>query len=771
MRTSPRKTAIIGPLLVLLAVITGCATDQEARQYIEPGTTDLVVRQLNFEGINNVSERELRRGLATVESPARVRVRISRFPLLGAEAEYFNRFAWRQDRQRIIAFYRQRGYFHAAIVSESVIEDPEEQTVRIRVTIDEGDPTLVDQIDIQGLGDDPGLDPDSLLRGLPLTEGQIFTQADYRRTRNALEGRFHQAGYAYADITGQVYVDLDEKTARVQFYADPGPRSRIGEVHVFGLDEINERAVRQAIPLRHGEDYSPSALQRTQEDLYDLGVFGMVTVLPAHEARDRLGDDPDDQERMDDILDDHDIPDEPGSPTGASANIPVHTTGGDSAASGISNVLEGAQRQAEARSRLDPEVPIVIRVQEATGYNVRIGAGVAVEGTRQDVRGLLNWSSRNFLGGLRRLEHFNAVGYAWSPGLIDPRTLQNRGVILSSELRFQQPQFIEPRTNLRMRGRVTRDVREGFSVWNPSIRLSVDRAFRRHFIVDLSYNLAYFYYFNIQEGLDGLAATELGLDFQDEFLLEYFEQTLAFDRRDDVLDPRSGFLVDLTVQQAGRYLAGGEFDFIKPILSAETYYSPSEPLVLALRSRVGTVYDVRRDTGIPVQSRLYSGGIDGMRSFGRQRLSLYTPDGEDAVPVGGLTQFEASIEPRFRLVSNLADIGDLWGAVFLDSATVLGGQFLMDTEANVHGVVDIQDLQTSLLHGLGAGLWWNTPVGPVRLDFALTLSDTTRDLRFRRCVDPETYGTENCVFVPLEDDEIQQRILGYGVYLSIGHSF
>lgn len=753
-------------LLVFTALLhASCSTDEAARQYIDPGTTDLVVRQLDFRGVESVSERALRDGLATVESPARLRVRLSWLPLIGADATYFNRFSWIQDRERIIAYYRQNGYFHASIVSESIIEDPESETVRIRVTIDEGEPTLVSNISVQGLIDDLTPDQETLLQGLPLTVGDVFNQTAYRRTRSNLQTRLREAGHAYATVNGQVYIDMENKQADIQFFAEPGPTTTIGDVHIFGLEEIDESRVRRALTLQKGTPYSPRVLARAQEDIYALGVFGMVTVLPAHEARDIPPESQREEEIMEEIFDDYDLPERPGT----QEELPP--VGLDEPTSrGISTVLEGAQQQAEQRSRLDPEVPIIIRVQEATGYNVRVGAGVAAEGTRQDVRGLLNWSSRNFLGGLRRLEHFNAVGYAWSPGLLGRGDASNRGVILSSELRFQQPQFFEPRTNLRLRGLVSRDVREGFSVWNPSIRVSLDRPLGQYFVVDVGYNLAYFNYFNVQEGLIDPTATELGLDFQTEFLLEYLQQSIAYDRRNDFLDPSRGFMIELSVQQAGRYLIGGEFDYIKPVLSGETYYSLSDATVLALRSRVGSIYDIRRDTGVPIQSRLYSGGTDGMRSFGRRRLSLFTATG-DPVPIGGLTQFETSVEPRFRLIPDLGGIGDLWGAIFFDSATVLGGQLLLDTGPNIHGTETFQDLQGTLLHGLGGGLWWNTPVGPVRVDFAYTLSNITQDPRFRRCVDPATYGTEACVFVPLDQDPVQRSVLGYGIYLSIGHSF
>lgn len=756
-------------LAIVLLFQWGCATVAEEHRAQEPGTSEFRVQTIELRGVENVSERELLSGLAVREDPG-WRACCPRIPLLNESPAYFNQFHWRRDRERILAFYRQRGFFDAAIVSESIIEDPDDGTVRIRVTIEEGEPTRINRLEIQGLiaGQTPG--QEELLAGLGLESGAVFNQQTYQRARNAISDRLRQAGHAYATVSGRVFVDPSSFEADIYFFADPGPQSTFGPVYIFGLDEVREEAVRAAIPFRQGDRFSPAMINRTQADLYELGVFGLVTVLPAHEARDFGVTSPEERRRMEDIVEEHQVP-----VTGQLADeeeVDFYLDRGDDQdqALGISRLLASAQTHAESRARLDSEVPIVIRVQEAKKYTLRVGAGVAGESTRQDARALLNWSARNFLGGLRRLDINNAVGYAWAPNIL--REERNQGVILQTEVNFAQPQFVDRKTNLRLRTAVERDVREGYSVWNPSFRISLDRPLIQKLVFSVSYNLAYYNFFNIVESLIDPSATALGLDFRDEFLLEYLEQTLAWDNRNDVLDPSRGYILSLTVQQATALIFGGDFDFIKPILSGELYlpFQLRTPMVLALRSRLGAVYNVGRDSSVPVQNRLFSGGTDGMRSFGRRRLSLYTPSGE-AIPIGGLTQFEASIEPRFRLIQNLAGIGDVWGALFLDSATVLGEQFFLDTAANQRDVADFGDLFSSLLHGVGVGAWWNTPVGPVRLDFAYTISDTTGDPRFRRCVDPDTAGTADCNFVDLDDDAIQDLLLGWGLYLSIGHSF
>ena len=133
-------------------------------------------------------------------------------------------------------------------------------------------------------------------------------------------------------------------------------------------------------------------------------------------------------------------------------------------------------------------------------------------------------------------------------------------------------------------------------------------------------------------------------------------------------------------------------------------------------------------------------------------------------------------------VRNLAEVGDLWGTVFYDVATVLSEQLLFSTAASEsleRGTASLDDLYSSLLHGVGAGAFWLTPVGPVRADFALTLNDLSDDPRFRTCGPPSRVrdevtqtGRTDCEFLPVEQDPVQQQLnLDYSFFIGIGHSF
>lgn len=819
----------IWTLLAVSLWVNGCASSDAARDkeaVMTPGQTTFRVTTFDIKGTEKFKASTLKEGLATQKDPG-WRAAISWMPLIGAEHAYYNQIDWRHDLERINTFYSMRGYFNARIVNKSIAQSSASEQVRISITIAEGEPTRVTELNIEGL---EALDldlEDDIVEDLQLKVGEIFTQEKYLDMRNTLVTRLKLRSFAYARISGRVVIDPQTQSAKVQYYLDPGPQAVFGKVHIIGNDEIETRFIREALAIKEGKDYSARELDRAQADIYDMGVFSLVSVLPAHEASDELLKEAGiSKEQV--ALERQDAADAesaPGADTSSSADIYVDDEENDDEESdddddeemgmtGISGLLAAAQEQAESRTELARDVPIIVRIKEARLWNVEVGAGVSVGTNRTDVHGLANWSSQNFLGGLRRLEHFNTAGYAWASNdssfsLSNPFSLggksdaSNEGVFLESRLEFRQPQFFERLTTLKSAVSLKRKIEVGYTVWNPEFLIGVERRFFRHLNLEFNYKLSYFKYADVGESL--LTTPELGQGFEPSYLLESLEQRATLDLRDDPFNPTAGYLTALSFQEAGSFLAGGEFDFLKVSWSNQGYvpFHLLTDWVIAARFRVGAIYNTeptrRTATGtlqarsVPIENRFYAGGAGSLRGLGRNNLSYFrvapfnpTVPGDmrsvEVIPIGGMTVFEASLEPRFELAEDLFGVGDLWGVLFYDIATVLNQQLFFDTKA--HATLDedtatFKSIASTLVSGVGAGLFWLTPVGPVRADFALTLNDLSDDPRFRTCGDfarvrenVSQSGRTDCELLPKSRDPIVQQLnLDYSFFIGIGHSF
>jgi translocation and assembly module TamA len=127
--------------------------------------------------------------------------------------------------------------------------------------------------------------------------------------------------------------------------------------------------------------------------------------------------------------------------------------------------------------------------------------------------------------------------------------------------------------------------------------------------------------------------------------------------------------------------------------------------VIAVRGVAGLAAGAS-EFSLPPDQRFYAGGSGSIRGYRYQSVGPVFPDGN---PVGGTAVQAGSVEYRQRIGTNFGT------AVFLD-----GGQ--VSRNLNV--------LNSTIRFGTGAGVRYYTPIGPIRLDFAIPVNKRPGDDRF-----------------------------------------
>ena len=191
---------------------------------------------------------------------------------------------------------------------------------------------------------------------------------------------------------------------------------------------------------------------------------------------------------------------------------------------------------------------------------------------------------------------------------------------------------------------------------------------------------------------------------------------LALDHTDDVLNPRTGWRVD--VRGEPTVLTGGvTLSYFKATAQGSGYLplDGDRRTVLAGRIKTGSILGGTL-SGVPASRRFYAGGGGSVRGYVYQGIG---PHLQDNTPRGGLSLVEVSGEVRHRLTPQ-------WGVVAFVDAGAVG----LSAEPGF-GDLDV---------GVGLGVRYDLGFGPIRFDIAVPLN--------RRADDP-----------------------GYQVYVSIGQSF
>ncbi|MEM1350217.1 MAG: POTRA domain-containing protein, partial [Myxococcota bacterium] len=433
-RPAPRLTlAALALLTTAGALGTGCKSarigervedffafeDKERTRYTPPGMTDQLVAEVRLVGVRSVDKAALRATLANREDEG-WRARISYVPIIGVEPRYFNAYEWEKENDlvRIQRFYEERGFFDVTVSQSLNRNDDGEPILSFRV--DEGAPTLVDSIRFVGL-QGTGVTPQTLQRSMQLKRGDVFTLRDYDKGSAATLATLRARSYAYAEVSGRVVVTKSKQTAAITYFVDPGPRAKVGSITITGLGEVKEAYVREVFTFKTGERFDATELQRTQEAIYNLGVFSLVVLQPDYLSNAQAALDVD-------------------------AAIEQSATQEVPGPLGVSRLIERARAYAQARIELDPVVPVSLQLKEAQRYGARVGAGIALDTQEQDIHAIATFTARNIANRLGTLQSINEVGYTWAPGgnnsfeeaarnlVTRELTTGNRGVHFNSQL-------------------------------------------------------------------------------------------------------------------------------------------------------------------------------------------------------------------------------------------------------------------------------------------------------------------------------------------------
>ncbi|MDQ2075994.1 autotransporter assembly complex family protein [Marinimicrobium sp. ABcell2] len=144
---------------------------------------------------------------------------------------------------------------------------------------------------------------------------------------------------------------------------------------------------------------------------------------------------------------------------------------------------------------------------------------------------------------------------------------------------------------------------------------------------------------------------------------------------------------------------GSDISFVQ-VYGRAKYIQAFGPGRFLVRAEGGAT-DVTDFSLLPVSQRFFAGGDASVRGYSFRSLgpSVMSPDGDEELVVGGSHLWVHSVEYDYRFRPSWA------AAVFFDQGNAFDG-----TDMN-------------LKRGLGVGVRWISPIGPVRVDVARALDD------------------------------------------------
>ncbi len=176
--------------------------------------------------------------------------------------------------------------------------------------------------------------------------------------------------------------------------------------------------------------------------------------------------------------------------------------------------------------------------------------------------------------------------------------------------------------------------------------------------------------------------------------------SLARDTRDSVFNPTSGLYLSGNIDIAGGPMLGDK-DYYR-VTTKTSYNIPLKwKSVLELRLRTGVMDNYGDSDQVPIYERFYAGGARTIRGYDERKVGPLDSATDD--PIGGESLLVGNVEwtipvLKFMKAAAFYDIGNVWS--------------------------DMKDFATQdLKSGVGMGLRFKTPIGPINLDYGYPLDN------------------------------------------------
>lgn len=626
----------------------------------------------------------------------------------------FTRARAQADVQRIRDVYQRQGRFAASI--EPQLIELEQNRVNVVFVIDEGSATKVKGINFIG----NSAFTDSQLRDIISTsqsgwfdflKGTSIYDPDRLALDKELLRQFYlKNGYADARVlSANAELDVDGSGFYINFSVEEGELYQFGAVTIEnGLTGVNPERLQGDVLTQTGEIYNGALIDKTTERM-TLHVAEQGYAFAR--VRPRAAPDPASRtiavtylidegprvyiERINIIgnarTKDFVVRREFRLAEGDAYNpLLVDRAKKRLQNMGFFKTVEIKRRPGSAQDR----VVLDVELQEQSTGELSFGAGYS---TSEGVIGDISLSERNLLGNGQYLR------------------LKLSGSLerLQVDLSFTEPRFLD--TN----------VAAGFDLYHRESDQQDSSGFssrktgagvRLGFPLEENLTGLVSYTFSRDESYDvDPDASKVILDSEGIFFTSAIGTTLTYDTRNHPKNPTRGIFLSSGAEFAG---VGGDVQYIRLQSEARGYYPVTDQLTLVGRV-IGGHIEGWGDEDVRLVD-LFFKGSDVVRGFETGGFGPRDIGSLENDAVGGKTYWAATAELRFPIPLIPEDLG-ITGAVFADAGSLFNASERAKELASE--LVDDATVRASV----GASLLWNSPVGPLRVDYAKAIAKETYD--------------------------------------------
>ncbi len=198
---------------------------------------------------------------------------------------------FREDLDKVIAYYNEQGFRDARIISDTVWDVPQtdgesktskQDLVKVKVNVYEGQRFFFRNITFTG----NTVYSDELLhramrinKGDPYNKKELDMNISYNPSGTDITSLYMDNGYLFFRAT-PVEVAVDGDSIDIEIRIVEGKQARIRNVSVEGNTITNDKVIMRELHTRPGDLFSRDAIIRSRRELVTLGYFKEESIIP-----------------------------------------------------------------------------------------------------------------------------------------------------------------------------------------------------------------------------------------------------------------------------------------------------------------------------------------------------------------------------------------------------------------------------------------------------------------------------------------------------------
>ena len=624
-----------------------------------------------------------------------------------AEARIFDRSSLERAEQELKRQYITRGLYAAKV--QTTVTPQERNRVAINFTIDEGEASRIERINIIGT---KAYTESQLRKEMTLTtpnwltwytKNDQYSKQKLQGDLEALRNYYQNRGYLEFEIEStQVSISPDKEDIYITIVVNEGPRYTVGDVRLAGDLAVDVSELERLVRVQSGETYSREKLQRTAKDISDrLGAegyaFANVNAVPDIDRTKATAS--------------FTIFVDPGRRVYVRRlNISGNSKTRDEVIRREARQLEGAwfdgqriERSKVRMRRLGYFDDINVETPPVPGASDQIDVEfTVVERSTGNLLAGLGYSSADgvvFSGSISQQNVFgsgNAISLA----------LNTSKVNRTYSLAYTEPYWTVDGVSRTLELYARRLDPTSLSVSQyASDTIGGAAAFSVPITETDNVNIGFRYdHTKLTLFQDSPPAY---IDFVDKFgeTTDAYILTLGWarDTRDDILYPNQGRLQSLLLELG---LPIGDLSYYKAQYIHQWFWPVWNPFVLMLRGEIG-YGDGYGGKPLPFFKAFYAGGVGSVRGF-------------ESSSLGPRDTFGNVLGGKRKIVGN----GELCYPILAGQQAVRLSAFADLGQVYLNG---LQPEFESFRYSTGVGLAWNSPLGPLKFSYAYPLNEKPGD--------------------------------------------